>query len=383
MFYNNDRNESFIAITVGLVSVFLVIKPITAAFSSKRRPNRHKMPTQLVTATDVFTPKELTTITTCFSESEPDGKFLKDRHGFTHYAIDGQIEHPMVCLCHGLGTSMKAFQSISEDLVNAGYSVLKYDYYGHGYSKYDEKNSKERFFDYTPEMMVDQLEDLVSHVEKEEGGKPLAALCGHSTGGIVCVAANDRWSKEESSRSIVPKLVLISPAFYAKKPVIARIVDKFPRLFTSVFKNATPLQFLIGDSYLEAGEIAFAKDPETKKTIYADEEKQKTDEDIVLLKSHPFLPPSIFSINCSTLRGDLLEGHRDLMQNVLKDTKSEFLWLWGKLDRTVPYEENIAEVMKWAGQFSTLKVSALDSLGHESPFENPKKISSEIVSYLK
>ena len=41
---------------------------------------------------------------------------------------------------------------------------------------------------------------------------------------------------------------------------------------------------LIGDSYMEAGEIAFAKDPESKMTIYAAEEQKKKDRDLVLLE---------------------------------------------------------------------------------------------------
>jgi alpha-beta hydrolase superfamily lysophospholipase len=171
------------------------------------------MSLQSVTATEVFTQEELATITACWDESKPQGKFLKDRHGFTHYRLDGSGQGPMVVLCHGLGTSMEAFEKISEDLVNSGYSVLKYDYYGHGYSKY---GGKHLFFAYNSDMFVDQLDDLLDHIEKEEGAKP-AAICGHSTGGIVCVAANDRWSKEGSKRGIVPKLILISPAFYAKK----------------------------------------------------------------------------------------------------------------------------------------------------------------------
>ncbi len=55
----------------------------------------------VVPVTEVFTPDELTTITTCWDESKPIGKFIEDRHGFTHYSLNG--EGPMVALCHGLG----------------------------------------------------------------------------------------------------------------------------------------------------------------------------------------------------------------------------------------------------------------------------------------
>ena len=94
---------------------------------------------------------------------------------------------------------------------------MRYDYYGHGYSKYGD-GGKHLFFAYDPDMFVDQLDDLLDHIEKEEGVHP-AAICGHSTGGVVCVAANDRWSKKGSKRGIVPKIILISPAFYTAQKV--------------------------------------------------------------------------------------------------------------------------------------------------------------------
>ncbi len=110
---------------------------------------------------------------------------------------------------------MKAFDKISDALVQAGYSVLKYDYYGHGYSKY---GGEEVIFSYDLDMFTDQLEDLLSFVEKEDG-KETYAIVGHSTGGLLCVAANQRWSKDGAMRGIAPKLVLVSPAFYAKKVI--------------------------------------------------------------------------------------------------------------------------------------------------------------------
>ncbi len=41
------------------------------------------------------------------------------------------------------------------------------------------------------------------------------AISGHSTGGLLCVAANQRRSKGGAVRGIAPKLILINPVFYA------------------------------------------------------------------------------------------------------------------------------------------------------------------------
>jgi Lysophospholipase len=184
----------------------------------------------LVDASDVFTNEELDDLLVCWNEDKPRGRFLKDRHGYTHFQIvpGGQKEKEhdaskgLIVVCHGLGVSYYAFDKFAQYLTNAGYSVLQYDYYGHGYSKYDG----DMFIEYDKEMFVDQLEDLLTFVEKETQETCLA-MVGHSTGGIVCAAANDRWSKNDdcgttgsagfSQRSIVPKSILASPAFFAKK----------------------------------------------------------------------------------------------------------------------------------------------------------------------
>lgn len=377
---NNYRRETIFVISIFLVSWTLRVKSIASTSQTKSTI----MSLQSVTAAEVFSQKELDIINACWDKSKPQGKFLKDRHGFTHYCLNCSGQGPLIVLCHGLGTSMEAFEKISENLVNSGYSVLKYDYYGHGYSKHGGNSP---FFAYDLNMFVDQLDDLLDHIEKEEGVKP-AAICGHSTGGIVGVAANDRWSKEGNKRSIVPKLILVAPAFYAKKPIVARIADSIPGTFTQLMKTLPFARVLIGDAYMENGELAFAKDPESKTTIYAAEEQKKKDRDLVLFgkvkgkEKHPFLSEAILNINFHILRGDLLEGHRELLKNVLKKTKSEILWIWGNLDFTVPFEDNIKEVKNLEQNFDNLEVSVEDRLGHESPYENPKIISDACVSFL-
>ena len=105
------------------------------------------------------------------------------------------------------------YEIITTELVNSGFKVLRYDFYGHGYSKH---GGDETFFKYDTDVFVDQLEDVLEHVEKEEGVQA-AAICGHSTGGNLCIAANYRWSKEGSKRAVAPKMILIAPALYAKK----------------------------------------------------------------------------------------------------------------------------------------------------------------------
>lgn len=172
-------------------------------------------PPNIVQPSNVFTKDELDTLTTCYNEEKPRGKLLQESHGVTHYQVTGTENGPsakgLVVTCHGIGTSSYAFSEFAQELVNAGYSVLCYDYYGHGYSKYDG----DMFVEYHKDLFVDQLEDLLGFVEKETG-ETCVALVGHSTGGLAISAANKRWGKD-GKRAVIPKLVLASPVFYAKK----------------------------------------------------------------------------------------------------------------------------------------------------------------------
>lgn len=65
----------------------------------------------------------------------------------------------MIILGHGIGTSLTIFDELSLILIQSGFSVLRYDYFGHGYSRYiaDEDNSEggiDMWMKYTPDMFV-------------------------------------------------------------------------------------------------------------------------------------------------------------------------------------------------------------------------------------
>ena len=202
---------------------------------------------------EVFTPDELSTLTNVW-QAQPAGKFLKGRHGITHYKVNHRkesYEKGMVILCHGLGQSMKMYQELTDILINEGFSVLRYDYFGHGYSKYQgDKNDK--WIKYTTEIFVDQLEDLMDHVIKESQ-QEIVAFVGHSNGGVVGIAANYRWSRGTGSpRKILPKLILCNPAVYARKPFVAQIADRIPTVMTTLMKVIPPALSLVGENYIQS-----------------------------------------------------------------------------------------------------------------------------------
>ena len=111
----------------------------------------------------------------------------------------------MVFLSHGLGSLMNVYEKLDVKLVQDSFSVLKY-------------NNFDKWVKYTPNLCVDQSEDLIGHVNEEEK-EDVVGFVGHSNGGGVGISTNFRWGSNESNRRVILKLALTldTPGIYAKK----------------------------------------------------------------------------------------------------------------------------------------------------------------------
>ncbi len=160
-------------------------------------------------------------------DSIPEGKLLRDRHGFTWYLLQKPDSgctrskcQGLIVLIHGVGTSLTMYKNLSGKFIKEGYSVLRYDLYGHGYSKYRNggDDNDDLFIEYSPDIFVDQLEDLLEYIDVDVDDD-VVGMVGHSTGGLPVIAFNDRWGRNEggSKRKVAPKLCLACPALYSNK----------------------------------------------------------------------------------------------------------------------------------------------------------------------
>ena len=183
---------------------------------------------RVVPSSDVFSNKEMVALKSAWDDNGPEGSLLKDRHGFTHYIIDRPSTSKkgmqpstkgIIVLSHGLGTSVRVYHQLAAILVDDGYTVLRYDFYNHGYSKYaGGLFGKDVWIKYTVDLFVDQLEDLLLHVCAETK-ETVVGIVGHSTGGVVAVASNARWRTKEAKRDVIPSVVLANPALFLFKKV--------------------------------------------------------------------------------------------------------------------------------------------------------------------
>ena len=388
--------EAAIALVFGFVTtIFVNQKRKTIAAPALSSHSRSAAVPLLIDAKEAFTGEELSDLTAAWQDDKPEGKFLKARHGTTHYVVNrkGSSSKGMIVLGHGLGSSLKMYKEFSDILVDKGFTVLRYDCFGHGYSKY---NGEDMWIKYGPDMYVDQLEDLLDFVcaeEKEE----VVAYVGHSNGGVNGISSNFRWSSNDdknggSKRSVFPKMILVNPAIYANKPLLARISDSSPQVMISMMRNFPSMKSMIGDNYLELMTKTFGKYDDSNEYRYPEKAKETFEKTLRLfgrvdgVKEHPFIAAAVLGTSCYNIPGGMLPLHREKFSKLLcmsGDNKCDYLFVWGDLDITVPFKENVDDIRNLAKEHSNLRLEELHNLSHEIFVENTASVAEVVLPFLE
>lgn len=300
---------------------------------------------------------------------KPDNvRFMKGSYGFTSFTFDKPMEQTnkrnLAVLAHGIGARQDLTypeQVIQTKLVEQGYTVIAYSYYGHGWSYASSEINPGGAgclcggAQYDQSIFCQQVKELVCHLL--EPSEPIDLWIGHSTGGLLgpVVAESGTWP--------IRKFALISPAFWAKKATIAKNTDALHPVSTHLVSNSSLLMNLVVEEYSKLIEHAAAKETVARR-----------------LEIHPQLAEAILAINQCFLRGDLLPKHRECWQRLLKGCDApKTLLLWGDHDVVVPFE-CAQEVVSWNPARVTLQ--PMVNFGHESIAEGPVAIASKIVSFF-
>jgi pimeloyl-ACP methyl ester carboxylesterase len=149
------------------------------------------------------------------------GRFVRLGDGYTHYELGGRGEGPPVVLAAGLSVPYYIWDPTYEALIDAGYRVLRYDYYGRGYS--DRPSLA-----YTQDVYVRQLAELLDALDVTQA----VDLAGLSFGGSVVTSFADRFPDR------VRSLVYVDPAFRTPHPI--SLPEQIPWLWdflTAVFNE--------------------------------------------------------------------------------------------------------------------------------------------------
>ena len=371
----------------GAAWVLKPVKPRAEPHTTTRGNTRF-----LGSVTDAMTPDEIAGVSAAFGAEQAPGQFVRGRHGVTHYLLQspgngrgaqtalGAQGKParLIVMAHGLGTRMQLYDDVVGSLLDAGLTVLRYDYFGHGWSAPDDK-----YVVYDKQVLLEQLEDVLDHVvspvspvaERTEPFR-IHGFVGHSTGGCAGVLAANGLESYRFDR-----LLLISPCFWKDAPLVSNVCGKIPSLVTTILRTGK-IDWVAANDYTLAGKIAWMREGSGvgvfSKGAYVYEEAQhkKEEEDARMFRSHPFAAAAIASLDLYILNNKLMPGYRDLMREAVAKGSSVQV-LWGEGDQTVPHTpENHDECAAIA------ETITLPRLGHESIYEAPAAIAEKALAFF-
>lgn len=133
---------------------------------------------------------------TAADRQNTSGKYIQLSAGITHYQLDGPDSGKVVILVNGFSVPYYIWDTTSQYLAGKGYRVLRYDFYGRGYS--DRLDTT-----YNQQLYTDQINELITKLHLKT---PLS-IGGVSFGGDVASVFTCKYP------NIVDKLFLVDPVY--------------------------------------------------------------------------------------------------------------------------------------------------------------------------
>jgi pimeloyl-ACP methyl ester carboxylesterase len=248
-------------------------------------------------------------------------------------------EGPVVILVHGFSLSSVVWDATFRALSENGYSVLRYDLFGRGFSDRPGVRYDANLFD-------TQLKELTDKIVPQRK----LILCGLSMGGAISVRFADRYPDR------VSKLVLIDPAGMPMPLPITGWIAKIPGIgdyFGRLFARRAILRG-IAQSFASPPPKALVDNAilQTEFTGYADA--------IV-----------------STVRYMDLVGLESIFKSV-GARNLETLLLWGEEDHVIPYA-NAALVQR---SIPSAQLVSVRGAGHVPNVDHPLETNAAILEFL-
>jgi len=270
------------------------------------------------------------------------GQFIALPDGIVHYEITGPPDGQLVVLIHGFAVPCFIWDPTFHVLAEAGFSVLRYDLYGRGYSQ-------RPYVAYDSDLFDRQLYHLI---EALDFPKPVD-LVGVSMGCVIAANFTNRHP------SWIRKICMIDPAGVTSKPSLGARLAILPIL-------GELRMFFSGEKALVSGLLDDFHKPDLAPANY---EKRFREQ----LRVSGFKRALL-----STLRHGLLHGALKIYKRI-GGQKRPILLIWGKQDRITPFANNtlLREVMQEVEFFP------IDRAGHIPHYECPDRINPILVRFLK
>jgi pimeloyl-ACP methyl ester carboxylesterase len=136
------------------------------------------------------------------SRAEAPGRFVRLEDGLTHYEASGPDSGRVVILAAGFSVPAYIWDSLYQGLADSGFRVIRYDYYGRGWSD-------RPVTEYDRSLFERQLAGLLDSL----GIRQPVALAGLSFGGAVVTNFADRHPERVGS------IIYFDPVFNTGRPL--------------------------------------------------------------------------------------------------------------------------------------------------------------------
>ena len=267
------------------------------------------------------------------------GQFARLSDGFTHYEIGGPADGRVVVLAAGATVPYYIWDPTFSALVGAGFRVLRYDYYGRGYSDRPD-------IPYTQDLYVRQFTELLDalHITQRFD------LAGLSFGGSVITSVADRYPAK------VRSLLYFDPAF--RSPQALSPLESMPRVWSFVTA-------IMNERWWADGQL--------DDFLYPNRFPDWPDRYRVQLQYRGFRRARL-----SDLAANATADQQEEVQRVGR-VRRPVLVVWGKQDPNVPFELSDALLR----QMPSAQLLAVDDAGHLPQWEQPDVVQPAVIRFLR
>jgi len=268
------------------------------------------------------------------------GQFASLPNGVTHYEYTGDPHMPLVVLVHGFSVPYFIYDPTVPDLVDAGYSILRYDLYGRGYSDRPD-------VDYELALYTTQLTQLLDHLQVQQ---PIH-IVGLSQGAPVAAAFSNRFPDRVTSLTVID-------------PLIAQVQpnDILPMGLSLIGEYIT--RVVLVPHILPASQIEDFHHPEN----YPGWEARYRDQ----LQYKGFTRAILSAIRH-------LPDMRPMQEYMAVDAAGIPIQLfWGRHDQTIPY----MDIEFFMEQIPDNQLHIIEDAGHIPHFEHPEVVNPLLIVFF-
>ena len=270
------------------------------------------------------------------------GSFVQLPNGVTHYELSNPGNEEIVVFVHGFSVPYFIFDPTYEFLSRSGFSVLRYDLFGRGFSDRPYKRYNINFF-------VNQLADLLDSLRIS---RPVH-LIGLSMGGPITATFTARHPEQ------VKSLTLIDPAGVRPVSLMPTLkAMKLPGVAEAVFG-------LIGSEAMVKSAAKDFFDPELV-GMFIDKYK-------VQMQYKGFKRAILSSVRNKML-GSFIESYKTVGK-----LEKPILLFWGRNDMTVPYEHS----KDLLATLPNAELHTIEDCGHIPHYEKPDEFNPILLDFLR